>query len=346
MPARERRLKILFFGSGWPTNIGNAFIALGAIETLRAAAPDAVVTCLGTMSRWFFGPGRSSAWARRGMVTENSFVRRMKRALLGSQPAGNRRRQADERMGNALEVASMAVCDLLVYAGSCMSENFLRVQGPTIVALRRRGIPVFLLGAGGSRYTNEEIEACRRFLNSIEPVAIVSRDAETYEAYRGCAASIHRGIDCAWFLPEAFIPLPLATESYIVLNFDHNDEPHVPACGRQVIRTHHESWRPRERYFSTPNTVISDTPEDYLTLYAHADEVHSDRVHACVAALAYARQARLYADTRRSLLFNEVGADGITTSLCRVNKPFLASKKTAQIEFVRQAIRNLCGRLA
>ena len=97
---------IMFYGGGWPTNIGNAVIGLGAIALLQAAAPKARVINLSGMPRWLFG---------------------------------------DQHAHKALDVAGVCRCDLAVFAGMSHCEEFVRVNGPTILKLRERGVPVLLL---------------------------------------------------------------------------------------------------------------------------------------------------------------------------------------------------------
>ncbi len=84
--------------------------------------------------------------------------------------------------------------------------------------------------------------------------------------------------------------------------------------------------------------MISDIPEDYLTLYAGAREVHSSRVHACVAAISYGVPARFYSDTPRGLLFDMVGASAIRDRLVSLDASALESKKQAQLECVRRIV--------
>ncbi|MDR0307494.1 MAG: hypothetical protein LBI42_11745 [Chitinispirillales bacterium] len=88
-------------------------------------------------------------------------------------------------------------------------------------------------------------------------------------------------------------------------------------------------------------THISDIPEDYLTLYANATAVHSDRVHACVVALAYGNKARLYNNTLRAALFKKLGIANIRDTLCILNSEVLANHYEQQIINIRKLISDL-----
>ena len=105
---------------------------------------------------------------------------------------------------------------------------------------------------------------------------------------------------------------------------------HKPGCCWPVLR---------EEFARKTCTLVSDIPHDYLALYANAEEVHSDRVHACVAALAYGRKARLYHPTLRGSLFEAAGAARIREELVQLDLQALAQKKKAQIEFVRRVVQ-------
>jgi hypothetical protein len=313
--------RILYYGAGWPTNIGNAFIDLGAMALLHAAAPNAQISFASEMPRWLFGPGRRTHAPR-------TLMSRLQERW-------------SPRMSNALDLAACSDCDVLAFAGMAMCEEFVKVNGPTILQARRQGVSVLLMGTGGFKYTKEESRIYWDFLQAVQPTAFISRDDRALEDYSGCSGLAHRGIDCAFFVADAFSPLRLKLDPYVVLNFDDGPEPPVDAAGRLVLRSHHACWNLTDASFERQRTLISDVPHDYLTLYAGAEEVHSDRVHACVAALSYGRAARLYHPTPRGSLFEAAGAAGIRERLTRLNPAEIASKKQAQVEFVRGVLAAL-----
>jgi len=308
--------QILYYGAGWPTNIGNAFIDLGAMAILRRAAPNAQIAFASEMPRWFFW--RASRESRRFRFSRTAKHPDMK---------------------DALDVASVTQCALVVFAGMAMCEEFITVNGPTVLALARRGVPALLLGTGALAYSDQEKNLFGGFLRQIRPIGFVSRDDRSYDMFADCVPRARRGIDCGFFLPEAYATPPLVIPAYIVAAFDSMPEPALNLRGRQLMRAHHDCWGPPKKdYLSADNTLISDIPYDYLALYANAEEVHSDRVHACVAALAYGRRARLYSQTPRGSLFGPVDAERIRDDLVQLDLQLLAEKKRAQVEFVREII--------
>jgi hypothetical protein len=91
--------------------------------------------------------------------------------------------------------------------------------------------------------------------------------------------------------------------------------------------------------FEQPDTMISDLPSDYLMLYSQAREVHSDRVHACIATLAYGGKARYYhRGEPRMRMFERLGAGTVGTELTQLDPELFAREKQAQIAFLRRSI--------
>jgi hypothetical protein len=323
-----KSLRILYYGGGWPTNIGNAFIDIGAMAILRAAAPDAQMVFAGGLTRWLMGRGaelpRWIFWRR---------TRRGSRFLRDF-------RLSD--MDDALEVGAYVQCDVVVISGMKLCTDFIQQNGPTVTSLASRGVPVFFLGAGGWDYSEWEERHFRDFLKQVRPVAFVSRDEEGYRRYADIVPNVHSGIDCGFFCSDAFNPFPLSLPPYVVATFDKMPEPELDVGNRLLLHAHQQAWGPTARRFlHVKNTLISDIPWDYLSLYAGAEEVHTDRVHACVAALAYGRKSRLYGYTPRASLFDAVGRGEVRTELVQLDMALLAEKKKAQVEFVRRVLDTL-----
>lgn len=332
---KAKAIRILYYGAGWPTNIGNAFIDLGAMAILRAAVPDAQIAFASEMPRWFFAHSANGEQPKEVIKWVKRFWRFQ---FLYSMPQTVKLTK-HQTMDNSFEVASATQCDLVVFAGMAMCEEFLLVNGPSILALSSRGIPVLLLGTGALKYNDREKETFGSFLRQVSPIGFISRDEQSYEMFAGFVTQTHKGIDCAFWVPEAYKPFSLVLDPYVVATFDTMPEPVLRLNGRPLIRAHHNCWGPPQtQYVSTSDTLISDIPYDYLTLYANAEEVHSDRVHACVAALAYGRQARFYHPTPRGSLFAAAGAERIREKLIQLDMQSFAKKKETQVKFVRQLI--------
>jgi len=93
------------------------------------------------------------------------------------------------------------------------------------------------------------------------------------------------------------------------------------------------------------NVFVSDLVTDYLFLYANADVVRSDRIHACLPALTYGNRAQFYFDTPRANLFDRVPIDGDATSEpVRFDMDDLEREKDAQVDALEGESQRSCER--
>ena len=291
-------MRILYYGACWPTNIGNAFIDYGSIYTIKAAAPTAQVYIASQLPRWFF--------------QNNS-----------------------QDMKKSLDLAESMDIDYVVLSGMSLCDSFIDVQGPILKSLLSRGVKIVFNGCGGENYSKTEVNNFSKFLESLHIKGFISRDNISYDHYKDCCPKSYDGIDCAFFLQEAFKPASLALKDYIVYVFDAIKEPKIEN-NRRIIRAHHSCFGtvPKE-WFKYKDTLISDIPEDYLNLFANAHAVYSDRVHACIATLSFGNYARLYSDTQRAHLFERVGVGDIGDKLVQLDMKKLQHDKKKQIEFLQ-----------
>jgi hypothetical protein len=80
--------------------------------------------------------------------------------------------------------------------------------------------------------------------------------------------------------------------------------------GLRIVRPRHATTsRYAHLNFRAPNSYVSSNPLHYLALYKSARFTVSDRVHACVASLAFGRPAKLLFHDNRCSLFDRVGLD-------------------------------------
>ena len=325
-------LRILYYGGAWPTNIGNAFIDLGAMALLRAAFPHAQLSFASEMPPWLFRYAVDDSPAG----SPPGFARRLFRRL--------KRRDSEVPRGfqhNALDICAVSACDLVVFSGMAMCREFVDAQGPSLLKLAQQGVKILLLGTGALCYDSEEKTIYAEFLKRVRPIGFVSRDDCSFEMFASLVENSFRGIDCGFFVPEAFTPFKLNLPDYFVVNFDSTPEPELDTQGLLVTRAHHTFFGRVPRWHTQePRTLVSDIPQDYLTLYANCAGVYSDRVHACVATLAYGKRARLFGTTPRASLFDVVGAGRITKELVGVSPQLLAEKKEYQVSVVRRIVED------
>jgi hypothetical protein len=350
----QKTPKILVFGSCWPTNIGNAFVHIGIINSMKEAlGSSAEIHHFGAMSSYLF-------W------TNNS-------------------------LNNNLNIGEIATFDYVVVGGMTQCEGYFESIEPTLNALVKNGTKIIIAGGGAGHYSPQEVIAVREWMKKIPIAAFISRDEYSFENYADLATSSFNGLDSAFFVSDGFCPLPLNISGFNIINFDFFQEPglvnagkqlnvpnnnskevnvskpsskteilqkffsnsdkqhklpeldipYLDMEGRKVIRTHHAPWPT----FSIPNqfekndTLISDLPSDYLTLYSQAETVYSDRIHACVVTLALGNKAMLFGrDNPRIKMFERIGAGEILKNPVKADQTHLAQLKSAQINFLRSTI--------
>lgn len=315
------------YAGSWPQNIGNAFFDLGAEAIIREVLSDVLITRTGGAVHWMFN--NSSARTR-------SFLGR-----------GIRKVKPDFHLenGNSIEISSIGKFDLLVFAGMSMTTEFVRNNGRSLIDATRNGAAVLGLGAGASSYSKNETKNFAEFFNSLENSAIITRDMDTYENYAPYIKNITSGIDSAFFLPEYFSPPQLVLDNFDVFVFDNIKQPRSLLATKNTLYAHHDMWGPLpRRYTNKRNTLVSDVPEDYLSLYANCRAVYSDRVHACVASLAYGNAAKLFTSSPRKALFKEVGAETIGNQLVTLDQETFKRKKASHLVNVSAVINGLLGK--
>jgi hypothetical protein len=114
--------------------------------------------------------------------------------------------------------------------------------------------------------------------------------------------------------------------------------------GLAVLRPEHRTnpfvgWK----VYRHPGTVVSDEPYTYLTTYANARLTLSDRVHACVAAVAYGRPAMLFAPTPRGSLFERVGLGDIRQRPVCLPENRRVRERDALLGFLRNGFATLAA---
>ncbi len=301
---KARSIRVLFNGSCWPTNIGNAFVNLGAIHSLKSAlGKDGNVFHVGGMPAYLFG--------------------------------------TKGKMHNALPFGEIVDCDYLVHAGMTMCAEHLVATVPIYQQYAKRGTKIIFAGGGAGKYTDEEVNMVREAMKKFPVYALISRDCYTLEKYGDLVQHGYNGIDSALFISDCFEPVPFNLPQFNIMCFDSIEEPPIDHDGRLVVRTHHSCWPTYSKpaYFEHPDTLISDLPSDYLSLYAQVSTVYSDRVHACIPALAFGNQAVFFGkNSPRMRMFERIGASDIFKMPVKLDMEQLRKGKEKQVEFLRTII--------
>lgn len=311
----NERIKILYYGAGWPTNIGNAFIDLGALELLKKAIPNSQIFFSSEMPRWFFSYGME----KRFFISHN-----------------------EKFAKNALDIGEHTICDLVVISGMAMCEEFIKINGDTLINQSNKGIPILFMGTGAEKYSIREKKYFSQFLCKLKNIGLISRDDDSYNEYFELFNFAYKGIDCAFFLNDAYCPQKLDISDYIVYTFDSQNIPKSNFSEELKIYAHHNSLLHISKSdIKLENTLISDIPYDYLALYCNAKEVHSDRVHACIATLSYGNFAKLYNKTRRKKLFEKVCSGNINENLVKIDEKLIIKEKESMLKNVSTTIHSM-----
>jgi len=109
----------------------------------------------------------------------------------------------------------------------------------------------------------------------------------------------------------------------------------------KIVRPDHSFNPPIMRNtYKSPNAFVSDVPSPYLNLYANSKVTFSNRVHACVATLAYGNPAMIFTKSPRLHLMDRLGIMDITKKPVLLPKERLDHEKAAMIEFLQKAVKD------
>lgn len=326
----------------WLINMGNGFIDKGAKIAIERAVPNAEVVEVGGYPNLI----ADSLAGRRFPI----LLRRMNRH---SGTSSRQFRGKYWRLPQMMDISRLVDADVAVLSG-CVLGGTIRPYMRTLLELKKRNIPLILLGAGGMDYGPGTQDYVKKLFDQLQPSALLTRDLNAYEHYSHIVDFSYSGIDCAFFINDWYAPPP-AREPFVVFVFDAAKEPQIDTGGLKVVRTSHIPFeglfqgltqhflqlglRYMTDFFSKEDILVSDCLEDYLFLYANAKVTYSDRVHACVATLAYGNKARFYRRTARRSLFPQVLDHDINTEVVQLDKERIPKEKERQIAALREAIK-------
>jgi hypothetical protein len=317
----------------WITNIGNGFIDKGAQACISTSLPDSSII---TSS----GLGESSLIQKETKYIFDKLKNDFN--LISTFPSPT-------PTDSTLTVAELVDVDVAVLPG-CILDRHLEWYENVLLELSDRDIPIVLLGAGGKSYSQRTRNLVRKKLRQLNIVGITTRDDRAYQCYSPYIEHAYRGIDCAFFIDDWFVPRS-ANQKFTAATFDHRPEPELPESDR-IIRPNHRPLMPaqsglipttlktvvqmyRKRslsLFTNSDNFISDSLKDYLFIYKNAEKTYADRIHACVPSLVYGNSARFYHDTPRVGLFENLTDGNITTELVELDREAVEEHKAEQIE--------------
>ena len=273
-------MRILYYNNCWFTNVGEAFIDIGAMNLLKRIFPDSVIACVSEMATLY---GTSNPCNKELTLSDNDILEKI------------------------YDPNNFFEADYLVFPGMFACKDFVNGCKAKVMAdqMKANGTKIIFLGLGGETYDYDEVESCKKYFDAIQPALIITRDNVTYENYKDVASCI-KGLDCAFWVNDTFEPKGFSKKKYDVVTFNRSKEPEqFKNWELPVIRPWHMQYQYKKDYFAN-GRMISDTPYDYLTIYANANRVYTDLVHATIPSLIYGIPVRYWYIDKRSYAFEAV----------------------------------------
>lgn len=109
--------------------------------------------------------------------------------------------------------------------------------------------------------------------------------------------------------------------------------------GRMIVRPEHRFFpHVTHKIYRNANSTASDEPWTYINIYANADFTLSDRVHACVATLAFGSPAMLFTPSPRSALFGRVGLEDVKNKMVTLDLDYLHDEQEKEIAWLKTVV--------
>lgn len=337
----KKKRVINYLTQWWVSNIGNIFIDIGAILSISECLSDKEYILVQSSSF----PTKEAM----SIVYKFNLIFKPLWKIIGKRMGRNILDKGGwiVKPSNAFGLYSVIRADYFIVAGCVLTIPFLKGWEYHLTKLKEKGTKLIFYGCGGSTYSDTEINFVRRQLKKLQPYALLTRDSIAFQEYSDLAEHSFDGIDCAFFVNK--LPLKeieLDIPPYVVLTFDNPQNKKIEkdlekkySNMYKIIKCSHIPFSEGKGFHEgspDESDFTSDLAYDYLNLYAHAEEVHADRVHACVPALAFGVPCRLYSKTPRANLFEKVCIGDITKELCYPKDLEKLQKK--QISFLSQIL--------
>lgn len=258
----------------WYTNVGEAFIDIGVKNIFNKIAKqnnNLHYNTISPMSKYYIGN------------------------LLGN----------NYKLENIYDPTDWICPDLFILPGMFGSVEFVNNSYSIEMArkVKKNGGEIAFLGFGACKYNDIERKTVIKAMQELKPLFVITRDNKTYEMYKDFV-NCTKGLDCAYWVNEDFMPNRIKlNKEYVVSTFNRSDEPNEVSKILGTIHPWHMQYslnNSKSRFLSKKNLMISDNPYDYITLYANANRVYTDLVHATIISLLYSVPVKYYQiDNRR-----------------------------------------------
>ena len=251
-----------------------------------------------------------------------------------------------EAKNRALFNGDFFIPDMLMLSGMyAVSEMFTtnNMFGTFMYAkkIKKLGGQIAFVGLGGLEYNEKERDDVLRGMELLQPLFIVTRDQLTFNLYSDYFECI-KGLDCAFWLEEASNPIGMRHKEYVVSTFNRSDEPEEIAMMKDVIHPWHMQYSldsKKTKYLSKQNLFVSDSPYEYLTLYANASRVYTDLVHATIPSLLYKTPVKYWKyDNRRNAFEHIEYLKKDKEGFLSINKKLLQLEKESIEKYIYKQI--------
>ena len=317
-------MKVTYFNNCWFTNVGEGFIDLGAYEIIKQVFGTNVnIATVTDMTEWYIDKNKN--WRSLPSKIEKKFF-----------PV----KFKDKYLSEAVDLFDLYESDYLVLAGMFACESFLHTKASeSLLKMAQNGTKIIFLGMGGAKYTTKEINEFSNYLKKLNPYLVVTRDYTTYENYKDVVNCIS-GIDCAFWIKDVFKPVGFAKKAFDVVTFNRTKEPekYKEIKDKLIIRPQHFQYDFSMKNICD-NCMISDSPYDYLSLYANAHNVYTDLVHATVISLEYGTPVQFFPVDGRAKLFEHLnGLYKDNDGFLHIDEKELDNQKDNVIKKIQESI--------
>lgn len=272
-------MRVLYLNNCWFTNVGEAFIDIGAMQLLKALFPKASIANFSCMSSWY---------------TKYTIDRESKL-----------RKDEDhnyEVSKIALDMSEYLSADIVVLAGMFAVEEMIHSdEYKMLLKMKSEGTKIIFIGMGGLLYNETERSVIASVFKELQPIMVTTRDWKAYELYKDEVEYCLPAIDCALWVKDVYNPTGFTKKEYDIVCFNRSKEPEE-VISLDAVRPYHFGYFYKTSDFKTQQ-LVSDTPYDYLSIYANARKVYTDMVHATLISLMYQVPVKYYFIDQRSYTF-------------------------------------------
>jgi hypothetical protein len=221
--------------------------------------------------------------------------------------------------------------DYLSIAGCCLNYESLVNDFSDLKTLKdlNPNMKLIFVGAGIWNY-EVDVLLSKSVIEGLNPSIFISRDDYSYEVGKE-TKNAYNGIDCGFFVSDYYKPLETRRKPVVVIDIPENFK--IDLKDELMVYTYHEI---SHEYVEGKSNFSSDVVSDYLTLYANAKRIYTNRVHGGVVGFSYGREVSFLNpnSTKRMSLFDKIGIPNYT-GFISPNMDIITEEKEKMVAFLR-----------